>query len=167
MAFAVTAHCPLLVADYFIARSGGRLTPLQVIKLTYIAHGYSLAINGEPLVDEAVEAWRHGPVVPSLYYRAKKYGGGRITHLLYSGARAGEADDAEFEHIPAKDRAVLDAVLDEYGEFAGSELVGMTHGGGSPWTRYCRPRTDRPQIPDEAIKAHYLQVIGDARIRHR
>ena len=116
----MTAHCPLLVADYFIARSGGRLTPLQVIKLTYIAHGYSLAINGEPLVDEAVEAWRYGPVVPSVYYGAKKYGGGRITRLLYSGARAGEADDAEFEkHVPAQDRAVLDAVLDEYGEFTG------------------------------------------------
>ena len=66
------AHSPLLIADYFIARSGGRITPLQVIKMAHIAHGYSLAIHNEPLVDEAVEAWKYGPVVPSLYYRAKK-----------------------------------------------------------------------------------------------
>lgn len=45
---------------------------MQVIKMAHIAHGYSLAIHNEPLVDEAVEAWKYGPVVPSLYYRAKK-----------------------------------------------------------------------------------------------
>ena len=27
--------CPTMIADYFIARTGGGLTPLQVIKLTY------------------------------------------------------------------------------------------------------------------------------------
>ena len=168
-AFAVKAHCPLLVADYLIARSGGRLTPLQVIKLTYIAHGYSLAINGKQLVDEAIEAWRYGPVVPSVYYRAKKYGGGQITHLLYSGASIDDAGNAKFfeEHIPSQDRAVLDAVLDEYGEFTGSELIGMTHGPDSPWTQYYRPRIARQKIPDSAIKAHYLEVIADVRIRHR
>ena len=165
-ASAATGHCPLLVADYLVARSGGRLTPLQVIKLTYIAHGYSLAINGEPLVDEAVEAWRHGPVVPSVYHRAKRCGGGRIERLLYSGARAGEADGAEFERIPARGRAVLDAVLDEYGGFTGPELVGMTCGPGSPWAGYCPGAAPR-KIPDGAIRAHYLRVVGDAGIRHR
>lgn len=64
--------CPVLVADYFITNAVGSLTPLQVIKMVYIAHGYSLALLDEPLVEEAVEAWRYGPVLPSVYHTVKK-----------------------------------------------------------------------------------------------
>lgn len=123
-ASAATGHCPLLVADYLVARSGGRLTPLQVIKLTYIAHGYSLAINGEPLVDEAVEAWRHGPVVPSVYHRAKRCGGGRIGRLLYS------------EPAPARRTA--------------PSLSASPRGAGLYWTRFW---TSTGGLPDPSSSA--------------
>ena len=76
------------VANRFIelaeSDSGRRLTPMQLIKLTYIAHGFSLAIKNRPLLDESVEAWRYGPVIPSLYRKLKSYG--RI-----AGKRAGKA----------------------------------------------------------------------------
>ena len=56
-----------LIADYIIAHGGGALTPLQVIKLAYIAHGFTLALLGRSLVPEPIEAWRYGPVIPSIY----------------------------------------------------------------------------------------------------
>ena len=133
---------PVLVADYFIANARGPLTPLQVIKMAYIAHGYSLAILGEPLVDEAVEAWRYGPVLPSVYYAAKRYGGDGITRLLYSGTRTDDGEGVEGarkffrSRIPPRQRAVLDGVLDVYGGFNGRQLTNMTHVAGSPWDQY-------------------------------
>ena len=98
---------PVLVADYFIANARGPLTPLQVIKMVYIAHGYSLAILGEPLVEEAVEAWRYGPVLPSVYYAAKRYGGDGITRLLYlwhEDGRRGRAWRAQGSSLGAASR---------------------------------------------------------------
>ena len=162
-------HCPLLIADYFIAQSGGRLTPLQVIKLVHIAHGYSLALRDKPLVDEPVEGWRYGPVVPSVYHSARKYGGCQIPRLLYLGTRANGTDGAKMfeEYIPPQDRDILDRVLEVYGEASGSELIDMTHGSGSPWNRYCRARSGDREIPDEAIKAHYSRVVRDRNIRYR
>ena len=161
------ALCPVLIADYLIANAAGPLTPLQVIKMTYMAHGYSLAILDVPLVEEAVEAWRYGPVIPSVYYSAKKYGGSKITELLYSGIRtddAGGISNAKRFYeglVPPQQRAILDGVLDAYGGFSGIELTNMTHVKGSPWMRcYKRGVPDR-QIPNGVIKDHYRGLVDN------
>lgn len=159
--------CPVLVADYFIANARGPLTPLQVIKMVYIAHGYSLAILGKPLVEEAVEAWRYGPVLPSVYHSAKRYGGGKITQLLYSGIktddRKGVEDAKNFfrNRIPLRQRAILDGVLDVYGEFNGHQLINMTHVVGSPWDRHYKKGVAGRQIPNGTIKEHYKGLIDN------
>ncbi|MCD8455896.1 DUF4065 domain-containing protein [Xylella taiwanensis] len=46
---------------------------MQVLKLVYIAHGWHLGFRQEPLLNKRVEAWRHGPVIRSLYEKVKKY----------------------------------------------------------------------------------------------
>lgn len=157
--------CPVLVADYLIANAPGPLTPLQVIKMAYIAHGYSLAILGEPLVEEAVEAWRYGPVIPSVYSSAKKYGGGKITELLYSGVRTDDEGGVERakefarDHVSPRQRAILDGVLEAYGKFTGIELTDMTHVDGSPWKECYKKGGAGRQIPNVAIKDHYKGLI--------
>src|SRR4051794_31282897 len=65
------------VANYFIdlaAQESKTLTPMKVQKLVYYAHGWHLAITGEPLIDEQVEAWRWGPVIHSLYSCLAEHG---------------------------------------------------------------------------------------------
>ena len=162
------SHCPVLVADYLIAKSRGRLTPLQVIKLVYIAHGYSLALLGKPLAGETIEAWRYGPVVPSVYHSAKKHGGSPIGDLLYSGIsvddRDGMADAEKFfaARMPQEQREILDGGLEGYGDFTGPELIDMTH-KEDPWKRHYKPRVMRQKIPDEAIKEYYSGVIANGR----
>ena len=135
--------------------------------MVYIAHGYTLALLDKPLVGEAVEAWRYGPVVPSVYHSAKKYGGREIDELLYAGTRL---DDAEGmlaakrffdDQIPSQQKAILDGVLEAYGKFTGVELIRMTHGGGTPWTQCYRPGVMGQQIPDSVIKSHYKELINN------
>ena len=157
-----------MVADYLIAKSGGRLTPLQVIKLVYVAHGYSLALLGKPLAGETIEAWRYGPVVPSVYHSAKKYGGSPIRELLYSGISVDDRDGVEgakkffASTIPKEQRDILDGVLEGYGNFTGPELIDITHKEGH-WKKYYKPRAMRQKIPDDAIKEHYSEVIKNGR----
>ena len=158
---------PAMVADYFIARTGGRLTPLQVIKLTYIAHGYSLALLNEPLIEETVEAWKYGPVVPSLYHAAKKYGGGKITELLYCGVPTNDRESVEGAidfiegHVSDEQKEVLDGVLDTYGKFTGFELTKMTHLQDTPWKRFYRPRSYGQKIPNQTIKEYYREIVDN------
>ena len=68
----------LAVAQYILDRcraSGDTaVTPMQLLKLVYIAHGHMLGEHGMPLLDEPIQAWQYGPVVNSVYQAVRHYG---------------------------------------------------------------------------------------------
>ena len=67
----------IAIANEFLelaAREGVSLSQMKLQKLVYFAYGWSLALRGDPLVNEQVECWDYGPVFPSLYRRTKRYG---------------------------------------------------------------------------------------------
>lgn len=66
------------IANFFLQRQ--RLTQVRLHKLVYFAHGWHLGLNRGPLLDEAIQAWRYGPVVPSLYEEFNS-GQSRLTAL--------------------------------------------------------------------------------------
>ena len=57
------------------------LTNLKLQKLVYYAQAWYLAIYEKPLFDDEIEAWIHGPAVPSIYKMYKKFGWKPITTL--------------------------------------------------------------------------------------
>ena len=75
----------LSVANYFIElaqRDEVSITQLGLMKRVYIAHGFSLALLNFSLLDsrfDDVEAWKYGPVIPSVYHSFKCYRNGPIT----------------------------------------------------------------------------------------
>jgi uncharacterized phage-associated protein len=146
------------IANRFIelaAQKGEQLTPMQLIKLSYIAHGFSLAINRRPLLNESVEAWRYGPVVPSLYRRLKHYGSGRVDKPIapfFAGLRAEKLDE--------DDRALIDTVFEKYGQFNGIQLSHLTHRAGTPWDVTYRPDEYGLDIDDKVIRTHYATLLS-------
>jgi len=63
---------PRIVADdilYLARQANNPLTPMQVLKLAYIAHGWQLGLHGRPLINEPVEAWKYGPDLPPFSAR--------------------------------------------------------------------------------------------------
>jgi len=145
------------VANRFIdlaAEAGEKLTPMQIIKLTYIAHGFSLAINKRPLVDESVEAWRYGPVIPSLYRRLKKFGSSYVTEQVSHGAfRASET-------LKDEDQQLVDLVFKKYGGFSGVQLSHLTHRPGTPWAETYEPGVYGIDIDDAIIRTHYATLLN-------
>lgn len=123
----------LAIANYFIKKSldeGKELTPMKLLKLVYIAHGWYLGLTGEPLLNEGVEAWKYGPVVPSVYLEFKKYGNSQIPQLGYIFTDQMQivtpmVDEDKFEF--------LNKIWDVYKEYDGLQLSTLTHKTGTPW----------------------------------
>ncbi|WP_206413888.1 Panacea domain-containing protein [Lysobacter enzymogenes] len=162
------SYSPSVIANYFLNKASAEdraLTPMQLLKLVYIAHGWHLGYEGRPLLNEEVQAWRYGPVVHSLYKQVKHYGRGAVRELLPTG-RFPWSKDTDVDQNTA---LLLDMVWKGYGHYSGTELSDMTHRQGSPWWTAWVDDDGRSQyfavIDDDVIKAFYERKI--ARIRDR
>lgn len=145
----------LTVADAIlkIAKAKAKaLTPMQLVKLTYIAHGWSLGIRGRDLFKNRIEAWQYGPVIPDLYHATKSYGRNPIPLEAI-----GDANDIQ---VSADDKAFLDAVFEKYQHLDGISLSYLTHKAGTPWTEVFQPGMRHIEIPDDLIAKHYKELAG-------
>ena len=143
----------LTVADAIlkIAKSKGKLlTPMQLVKLTYIAHGWSLALRDKDLFRNKIEAWKYGPVIPDLYHATKQYGRNPIPL-----DKVGEVQDAG---VDKSDLAFLDDVVDKYGHLDGITLSYLTHQSGTPWDKVYSQGYRNLEINDSLIKQHYTDL---------
>lgn len=129
---------------------GLSFTPLQLMKLTYIAHGYALGEGLGDLFDARIEAWKYGPVIPDLYHVTKTWGRNPIPHdHIYEG-RALDGAAAR----------VIDRVLDKYGRMSGAALSTLTHKPGTPWSKVYRDGVLGIEIPDSDIRDHYQNLVA-------
>lgn len=133
-------------------RRGLSLTPMQLMKLVYIAYGWHLAMQGSKLFDERVEAWKYGPVIPDLYQATKHFGGSAVPAHLIADSPISRPDLEVF----------LDSIVENYGKYSGIALSNLTHRSGTPWHRVYRPNVLNLEIPDDYIREHYQQGL-DAR----
>ena len=69
---------------------------LQLLKLSYIAHGFKLALFDYPLADEAVQAWKYGPVFSTIYGEFKHHGSKEIRDF------AMDLDEETMTLVPVK-----------------------------------------------------------------
>src|SRR5437868_3452952 len=53
---------------------GKPVTQMKLQKMVYFANGYHMVKYNEPLIKESFEAWKFGPVVPTIYENFKLYG---------------------------------------------------------------------------------------------
>ena len=131
--------------------AGVPTTPLHLVKLVYISHGWMLGFHGEPLIREEVEAWRHGPVIPSIYHRYKPFGGNHISLPVKS--QESHMNQAQLEMVVIVEK--------EYRELSALRLSAMTHKKGSPWDITVRRRgLVNAIIPTRLIQEHYSALLS-------
>ncbi len=160
------------IANEFLelaARDGKKLTPMQLQKLVYFAHGWYLAITGEPLINEHVEAWQWGPVIPSLYNEFKRFGNQPITDLSrvvkVSGGKVGyvplRLEDPDNPQKAEFARQLINRVWQIYGKFTASQLSEMTHAPDSPWSQTPNKEIRGTDIPEELIKTYFQRLARE------
>ena len=148
----------LTIADEVLKiakRDGAFLTPMQLVKLVYIAHGWSLAILDRDLFNDRIEAWKYGPVIPKLYHATKQFGRNPIPADLIN-------EDSQSEVEPEIIK-FLSEVVEKYGNLSGIELSQLTHLPGTPWDEVYEPNVLGKDIPDDLIKQHYSDKLNENR----
>lgn len=131
----------IAIANEFLRRAESEqraLTHMHPQKLVYLAHGWTLAVSGRPLIEEPFEAWEYGPVVRKLYQSLRYAGAGDVPRLIRFGDDTpSEIDNAEEAAaiLTPSESAVIDRVWENYREFQAFQLSALTHADGSPWQR--------------------------------
>ncbi|WP_394903665.1 Panacea domain-containing protein [Clostridium butyricum] len=135
------------VAQYVINYSienGISITNLKLQKLLYyIQAAFLVEKNGESCFIEAIENWRHGPVVDEVYKKFKKYASDEIEYLNeYSKMEV--TDDFKLKVViskysdnpiktgDAKDRNIIKKVIKSYENVDPWDMVERTH-QEDPW----------------------------------
>jgi uncharacterized phage-associated protein len=147
-------HDSRTIANRLLAMArekGDTLTPMQVLKLVYIAHGWMLGLYGRSLIKDDVRAWQYGPVIPRLYNAMRGYGGGVVTDYL-SAPSGDRLDDKEDD--------VVRQVYEIYGKKTGPALSRLTHAPGTPWALTYERGSFGIVIPTDIIEDHYQQLAA-------
>ena len=106
------------VARWFLSKNS--MTHKKVQKLCYYAQAWHCALYNEKLFPEEIEAWVHGPVIPSLY-------------PIFADYKWEEIPKRTCEHtFSTKSLSILEAVYNTYGNFSGYQLESLTH-SEVPW----------------------------------
>lgn len=159
----------LAVANYFIELAQKENKPIHLlglVKRVYIAHGFSLALNHKGLINprfDRVEAWRYGPVIPSVYHTFKQYKAQPITDLASNMTWNEDKKQPKWftpRLTDKEDKKVVEMVWKRYAGFQDSELISLTHKKGTPWF-LCYIEGENVPIPDELTAVYYKQLVDN------
>lgn len=144
----------LAVAKYILdrcneGRATSSVTPMQLLKLVYIAHGWMLGLHGRPLLDEEVQAWQYGPVVPSVYQAVRKYRSLPVQEV------EGAPNDFAFDD---DEKSVMNRVAKKYGAVNGVALSAATHRPETPWSKTWAAFSRSMPISNDLIEDFYSRL---------
>lgn len=130
---------------------GWNVTNLQLQKILYIIHMiYAGRHNGERFIREPFEAWDYGPVIPSLYRKARMFGNKPIADIFTFAKPV----------LPPAEDQIIQEGCEHLLSKAPAQLVAMTHAEGGAWARNYVPKALGRVIPQEHILEEYIRRIG-------
>lgn len=157
----------LSVANYFIGlaqKENKPITQLGLMKRVYIAHGFALALLGRGLLDprfDKVEAWKYGPVIPSVYHTFKQYRNNPITEkcvVMEWDEKRNEPTFPTPELTDKEGKSVAEMVWKRYSTYTDGQLVDLTHMKGTPWSM-CFIEGRNAEIPDVLTEYYYKRIV--------
>lgn len=121
---------------------------LKLQKLLYYAQGIHLAMYKTPLFSDEIEAWAHGPVVPSVY-RSYKYPDSDTVHdpIVCD-------TDYDWNSVDKPDAEFLAGIWNEYGQYSAWKLRNMTH-AEAPWKTVYDPSKQHIEITKDSMQTYF------------
>lgn len=147
------------VAKWFLDKED--ISPKRLQKLVYYVQAWSYALFDKPFMFEGdepapFEAWRHGPVNPTLYRKYSDYGWQKI-HL----------ENESVKEFTDMDLDLLESVWETYGDYSPNEIENLTH-QELPWinarkkARVIDGESSNELLDPHDMKTYYKEIyIGD------
>lgn len=147
-------HNALDVAKWFFRRNNAEavlneaddISNLKLQKLLYYAQGICLAMTGQVLFYDDIVAWKHGPVVVSVYDKYCSYGRQGIPYT----------DDMKpQEAYTEAEEDILEKVFEYFGQFSAWKLRNMTH-EEAPWQNTVKNHVISTALIKDYFERHYV-----------
>lgn len=137
--------------------TGKPISNMKLQKLLYLAQGIHLALkNDTPLFEDAIEAWKYGPVVPSVYHKFKIYFSGEIP--------ADHPFSNEGAVLSDEQKKLVRRVFELYGGLSAISLSNFTHLPDSPWYPVYNDTTNfSAEISTSSITTYFKGWIAKAK----
>ncbi len=140
----VQAVCNTFLLKSFTESDHMSITPMKLQKLIYFAYKDYLQKTGNKAFNDAIQTWKYGPVVQSVYDEFKSFGKNPIKRF---------ARDAQDKVYIVNDKALndsIDCVWNQYKSYTGIELSKITHEDGTAWSKAFD--SHNPYLKDDDIK---------------
>lgn len=131
---------------------------LKLQKLLYFSYEKFIRLAGEKLFDDKIYAWKHGPVIETVYDAFKSYGSTDIesqddTEVMIHSSEL--IAPASFAKIFTSEHGMLaidtiQSIVNDYAIATAWDLVELTHKEGTPWEKVFKPGQNK-LITDEII----------------
>jgi uncharacterized phage-associated protein len=123
-------HTSGQISDWILSKTntdaGDTISPLKLQKILYYCQAWHLTIFDKELFSENIQAWAHGPVVPSQYKRFAQINRTDRINISELALSPVKLNNKVFE--------LLNEVLNTYGEHSASYLEALTH-QETPWIK--------------------------------
>ena len=148
------------VANYILDladRDGVAVTPMKLQKLVYIAYGWALVLYDLQLFAEPIQAWKHGPVIPSLFHEFKVYTNNPITGRSFELNRDGSTWVSSIPRSDRQARGAVSGTWRAYGHLIAASLRNRTHAPDTPWRQvYDEEGKHGSVIPTDLVREHFV-----------
>ena len=146
-----------VIADWLVSHnesvmkynSADELSNLKIQKLLYYSQGCALASLGETLFDDEIVAWKHGPVVESVYQKYHKYG------------RKGISDIPAYPIFEPEIENLMINTYDTFAKYSAWELANLTH-NETPWKLTPINKIISSSLMRDYFSEHYNNVNSES-----
>lgn len=121
------------------------LSKMKLNKLCYLVHGAHLAITEDLLFNEPVEAWRHGPMFPSLFHGLGKDGAKPLSFPITKTVI----------QLSELQNQIVARILNDFGNKEAFQLSDILQEKDGPWFETYQKSGNFSIISNELIKMYY------------
>ena len=124
---------------------------LKLLKLLYYIQGYHLAMFNAPLFNDKMEAWLHGPVVPSVYKWVKDMTDEKLQDEAMNDEQMGALN------LHPQQTELISEVLKIYNKYSAYGLRDKTH-TEMPWLSVYE-KDKNNEITTESLKSFFTPLV--------
>lgn len=124
---------------------------LKLLKLLYYIQGYHLAMFNAPLFNDRMEAWLHGPVVPSVYQWVKNLTDEELQDEAMNDKQMGALN------LHPQQTKLISEVLNIYNKYSAYGLRDKTH-TEMPWLSVYE-KDKNNEITQDSLKNFFIPLV--------